>query len=104
MREKNLSIRDAAKEIGCSPATLTRLLQGPDSSNMPSSITIQRAVSWLGYLLSDFEHGKSVEKSGLAEVEVHLRAVPEFNDTDVETIIAMVRGLHELRTQTKKNR
>src|SRR6266849_298093 len=81
---KDLSIRSAAAEIGCSPATLARLLQGTGAPNVPDAINLMRAASWVGKSLSEFETGKPQAASTLADVEVHLRALPGISKSNAE--------------------
>ena len=100
---RELSIRAAATEIGCSPATLTRLLQGSDAENTPDTDVFLKAVSWLGRRVSDFEKGSVPSESSITEVEVHLRALPGLKEPDKEALVAMVRTLHaQYRLLAKK--
>ena len=93
--ERDLTIREAATKIGCSPATLTRLLKGKGADNYPDTKTIIRATSWLGRGLSDFEPGNRPKESSMAEVEVHLRALPGLTDKDRDALVAMVKAAHD---------
>jgi transcriptional regulator with XRE-family HTH domain len=95
IRENELSGRAAADEIGCSPATLTRLLQGAQAPNTPDTHVLLKAVSWLGKSLADFQTGAAPSTSSFADVEMHLRALPQLNDQDKEGLVAMVKALHE---------
>ena len=101
METKGLSIRAAATGIGCSPATLARLLQGSEAPNLPDSINLIRTVSWLKKSLSDFEKGKSKRTSSLADVEVHLRALPGIAKTDAEGLVAMVKAAYDAAAQLR---
>lgn len=105
---QKLSVRAAAAKIGCSPATLARLLQGAEASNVPDSINLIRAASWLKKSLSDFEKGKPKRTSTLGDVEVHLRALPGIAKTDAEGLVAMVKAAYdaaaELRTKKGSGR
>jgi transcriptional regulator with XRE-family HTH domain len=104
MERRDLSIRAAASEIGCSPATLARLLQGSEAPNVPDSINLIRAATWLKKSLSDFEKGRPKRTSTLADVEVHLRALPGIAKTDAEGLVAMVKAAYDAAAQlrTKK--
>jgi len=95
MDELGLSIRTAASEIGCSAATLGRLLQGSDSENVPDTVNVVRAVSWLGMSLSEFEDGVEERKSTLADVEVHLRGLRGISDETADAIFAMVKAAYD---------
>jgi transcriptional regulator with XRE-family HTH domain len=102
LEERNLSVRRAAAEIGCSPATLGRLLQGAASPNTPDSANLLRAVSWLGRNLADFAPPAERPRVGIADVEVHLRALPGLQPADAEALVAMVRAAYNARLGTKK--
>jgi transcriptional regulator with XRE-family HTH domain len=93
--ERDLTIREAAAKVGCSPATLTRLLKGKEADNYPDTTTLIKATSWLGRSLSDFEPGRRPQESSMAEVEVHLRALPGLTDKDRNALIAMVKAAHD---------
>ena len=95
MEEENLSIRTAAPKIGCSPATLARLLQGSKAENVPDSVNLMKAASWVGKRLGDFEAGKARNTSSLADVEVHLRALPGLSKADAEGLVAMVKAAYD---------
>ena len=99
------SIRAAAEEIGCSPATLSRMLKGSTAANFPDARNIFRAVSWVGKGITDFEPAAKVTSSTLADVEIHLRALPELSEDDKEALVAMVRALHDaaVKVRTKKS-
>jgi transcriptional regulator with XRE-family HTH domain len=95
MEEEGLSIRTAAPKIGCSPATLARLLQGSKTENVPDSVNLMRAASWVGKRLGDFEIGKQKPTSTLGDVEVHLRALPGLSKADAEGLVAMVKAAYD---------
>lgn len=95
IKELELSTRTAAPKIGCSPATLARLLQGSESENMPDMVNVLRAVSWLGMSLSDFEHGREERESSLVDVQVHLRGLRGISDETADAIFAMVEAAYD---------
>jgi len=99
--ERGLTIREAAAKIGCGPATLTRLLKGEDADNYPDTRTLIKAASWLGRGLSDFESGKRPKESSMAEVELHLRALPGLTEKDRDALIAMVKAAHDAARQLR---
>ena len=47
--------------------------------------------------LADFEEGKRPSGSTLAEVEVHLHALPDISQEDAEAMMAAVRALYEAK-------
>jgi hypothetical protein len=95
MKRNGLSTRTAAPQIGCSPATLARLLQGSKAENVPDSVNLMRAASWVGKRLGDFEVGRSKSPSSLGDVEVHLRALPGLSKADAEGLVAMVKAAYD---------
>ena len=103
MREDGLSLREAAGEIGCSPATLSRILKGSNAESVPDTKNLFRIVSWLGKSLSDFERDRSPKTATLTDVEIHLRALPGLAEKDKDALVAMVRAAHDAyRIRTKK--
>lgn len=99
--ERDLTIRKAAALIGCSPATLTRLLKGEKADSYPDTKTLIRSTSWLGRGLSDFEPGNRPKESSMAEVEVHLRALPGLTEKDRDALVAMVKAAHDAARQLR---
>lgn len=103
MRVNDQSLRDAAEEIGCSAATLSRLLKGSKAENVPDTKSLLRSVSWLDRSLSDFELSRAPSATSMTDVELHLRALPGISETDKKALVAMVRAAHdEFRTRSKK--
>lgn len=95
------SIRAASDEIGCSAATLSRMLRGSRAANFPDTRNLLRAASWLGKSIADFEPGVRNTSSTLADVEVHLRALPELSDKDKEALVAMVKALYDAAVEVR---
>lgn len=98
-----LSARKAAEEIGCSPATLSRMLHGSKGSNVPDSVNVLRAVSWLGKSVADFEKGggKPRTTSSIDEVAAHLRALPGLSSSVAEALVAMVKAAYATETKPR---
>ena len=105
MQTESLSLRAAADEIGCSPATLSRLRQGTAAPNYPDTKNLFRAISWLGKRLANFEKGKldSKRETTFADVEVHLRALPGLTKKDKEALVAIVGAAYYATLRTKKS-
>jgi transcriptional regulator with XRE-family HTH domain len=104
MQEQQLSIRAAAKEIGIGAATLGRLLQGSDSKNVPDLSNLDKAAVWLGRSLSQLASSDQSPQSTIADVEVHLRALPDLDPRDVDFLVAIVKAGYEakrLRTRSE---
>lgn len=100
--DRKLGLREAAAEIGCSPATLSRMLRGTEAPNYPDSKNLLKAASWLGRSISDFETGQRKRESTLADVEVHLRALSGLAAQDKEALVAMVRAAHDAAHELRK--
>jgi len=100
LRSEKKSIRMAAAEIGCSPATLSRLLKGSETQNIPDTRTLIQTASWLGKTLTDFEINRAPATSTIADVVLHLRALPGLTAKDKEALVAMVRAMHEHRLRS----
>jgi transcriptional regulator with XRE-family HTH domain len=104
MQEQQLSIRAAAKEIGIGAATLGRLLQGSDSKNVPDLSNLDKAAVWIGRSLSQLASSDQSPQSTIADVEVHLRALPDLDPRDVDFLVAIVKAGYEakrLRTRSQ---
>jgi transcriptional regulator with XRE-family HTH domain len=95
MKKEDKSLREAAEDIGCSAATLSRMLKGDQAENQPDTNTLLRAVSWVGKRLADYESANMPKTSSIAEVEVHLRALAGLTDKDKDVLVAMVRAAHD---------
>ncbi len=89
------SVRSASREVGCSPATLSRLLEGSKSGYMPDTVNLVRAANWLERSLSDFQNVNRPENTTLEEVEVHLRALKGVSGRTTQAMIAAVRALYD---------
>ena len=100
-----LSIRSAAKAIGIGASTLTRLLQGNSNENFPDLAVIAKTAEWVGKSLGDLAPSKKAAPTTIAEVEVHLRALPGLAPPDVDALVGMVKAgyEHAKRLRSKKN-
>jgi hypothetical protein len=94
MKREDKSLRIAAEEIGTSPATLGRMLKGDDEI-LPDTKTLLKTVSWVGKGIADYEPSNQPETSTIADVEVHLRALPGLDARDKDVLVAMVRAAHD---------
>lgn len=104
MEEEGLSLRRAAEEIGVSPGTMSRLLQGVKSPNVPDSANVLRALTWLGRTFADFSGTSAKPSSSLADVEMHLRALPGLKKAEAEGLVAMVKAVYAYaQSQEKKS-
>jgi len=105
IEREELSIRAAADQIGCSSATLSRLLQGADAPNVPDSVNLMRAASWVGRRLSEFEIGPVAKpEATIADVEVHLRALPGIGKADAEGLVAMVKAAYDAAAKLRSKK
>jgi transcriptional regulator with XRE-family HTH domain len=104
IKKRGLSVRSASVEIGCSPTTLSRLLAGSETPNLPDTKTLLQAVSWLGKSINDFSRNRVPQTSTIADVVVHLRALPELSNKDKEALVAIVKAAHDqYRLRPKKS-
>jgi len=104
MKGEALSVRAAAEQIGCSPATLARLLQGVRSPNYPEGKNLVRAVSWLKKTLAEFEAPAGPQHSTIHDVEAHLRGLPDLSEATAEALTAIVRAVYdEQKLEPKKS-
>jgi len=104
LEQSDLTIREAATEIGCSAATLSRMLKGADAPNTPDATTLFKVASWLGKRIADFEARPSEQTSTLTDVEIHLRALPGLAAADTEALVAMVRAAHDAVLELRKKK
>ncbi len=95
MKREEKSLRIAADEIGTSPATLSRILKGDEMGGLPDTKTLLKTVSWVGKRIADYEPSSVPKTSSIADVEVHLRALPGLNEVDKDVLVAMVRAAHD---------
>lgn len=101
----DLSVRAAAKEIGIGASTLGRLLQGETNENVPDLAILTKAAEWVGKTLADLAPMHKENPSTIADVEVHLRGLPDLAPPDVEALVAMVKAGYERakKLRTEKN-
>jgi len=95
MEAEDLSIRGAAAEMELGAATLSRLLQGTKSENTPDLANVNKAAAWVGMTVGDVSQKSQRKSSTIADVEVHLRALPGLARPDVEALVAMVKAGYE---------
>jgi transcriptional regulator with XRE-family HTH domain len=100
MTGEKLSLRKTAEMVGCSPATLSRLLSGEESDYVPDTATVTAIARWLDKNISDFESDMRPTTSSLANVEIHLHALPDLTSDDARAIADVVRLLYD----SKRNR
>lgn len=99
LQEEALSIRQASKQIGCSAATLSRLIMGSTSDHKPDTATLAAAAAWLKRSLVDFDHAQRPRAASRAEIELLLRALPRFSSADVRVVMAVIEALLHLKRQ-----
>lgn len=105
MEVDGVSIRSAARDAGCSAATLGRLLRGSKSKIVPDSSTLIRASAYVGKGLSDLEVERDASakiKRSFAEVEPYLRKLAHLTPKDAERLIGIVKAAYfQLRSGGK---
>ena len=104
MNEEELSLRKAAEQIGCSAATLSRLLSGSASDYEADTATVTAATKWLHRTLADFEPARRPNESSLAEVEMHLHALPHITEADVRAMMAVIKTLYDDKRKRQPNK
>ena len=104
MEKEGMSGRAAADKIGCSPATLTRMLQGSASPTTPDLVNLMKAASWLGKSISEFELAASRASDKWEEVEVHLRALPGILKSDATALVALVKAARDHATKPRSKK
>ena len=85
-------------------ATLSRLLKGAATKNQPDSVNLKKAIDWLGRPLSDFEPGRAPASTTWADVELHFRALPDLDEDDVETLVAMAKAGYEKARELRQSK
>jgi transcriptional regulator with XRE-family HTH domain len=101
---EGLTLREAAEQIGCGAATLSRLLRGAGADNYPDTTTLLKAASWLGHSITDYDLGRERGTSSITDVEVHLRALPGLHQRDREALVAMVRAAYDAASKLRKDK
>lgn len=104
MADDQLSLRQAAHRIGCSPATLSRVLEGSGNRYEPDTATLEAIVKWLRLTLGDFVAARRPATATLADVEMYLHALPDISDDDARALVKVVRAFYdEKRTTTPED-
>lgn len=84
-----IGVRAAAKEIGVSPATLSRVERG----NLPDLETFKKICKWLevdpGQVL-----GLKDESAGIPRVAVHFKKSPALSHDTAQALAKMVVAAH----------
>jgi transcriptional regulator with XRE-family HTH domain len=94
-RERALSLRDAAAEIGVSAATLSRVERG---DYLPERDNLFTLLRWLGVPAAVSPAAAEPHAPGAATmeaIELHLRADKDLAPADADTIAQMVRLAYE---------
>jgi transcriptional regulator with XRE-family HTH domain len=94
-RERGVSLRAAAIEIGVSAATLSRVERG---DYLPDRDNLFRLLRWVGAPAAGPDGPAEPHPPGAATmeaVELHLRADKDLSPDDAETIAQMVRLAYE---------
>ncbi|WP_194820971.1 helix-turn-helix transcriptional regulator [Micromonospora sp. S-DT3-3-22] len=97
-RSKNLSWRQLAGEVGCSPSTMTRLANG----YRPDADAFMTLTQWLKmpaetFWISDMEDDQDEEPELLAEVGVLLRARKDLGEEEkqhLQNVLEAAMKLH----------
>lgn len=100
-----LSARAAAKHLGMSAATISRVETG---SHLPERDHLLRLADWAGVPLgataraerNDAVHGS--EASTIEAVELHLRADENLDPDDADLLVQLVRTAYDRMSSKKK--
>jgi transcriptional regulator with XRE-family HTH domain len=97
-KRKNLSLRDAAVEIGeISPSTLSRIERG----TTPDLATVERLVSWLGLERNAVFHARPARvKSIPRQVDVLLRADKKLDPRTAKTLAKIFETAYREMTES----
>lgn len=106
-RESKLGLRAAAKEIGLSAATLSRLERGL-SSSLPDAESLSKLAAWLNTTVSSLLEEKQSKNASHEKqsdvrdiVEVHLRADKKLTPETAKALAGMFRTLYDQVTVGK---
>jgi transcriptional regulator with XRE-family HTH domain len=103
-KQKGLSLREAAGEIGVSAPTLQRL----EARQVPNTPTLLRISQWLGVPVADLNTTPKSEqkKDTIEQIEVLLRADPNLDKDAAATIANVARQVYDgfKRQKTKRVR
>ena len=102
---EGLSLRAAARELGMSAATLSRVESG---DHLPERDHLLRLAGWAGISLgtsgrgrrSDDVHGH--DASTVEAVELHLRADRDLDPEDAETLVQLVRTAYDRMSNRRR--
>jgi transcriptional regulator with XRE-family HTH domain len=102
---EGLSLRAAAKVLGMSAATLSRVESG---DHLPERDHLLRLASWAGVPLGtagrrrgvDDVHGR--DASTVEAVELHLRADKDLDPDDAEMLVQLVRTAYDRMSKRRR--
>jgi transcriptional regulator with XRE-family HTH domain len=92
-KSDDLSLRDAAEQIGISAPTLQRV----EAGQPPNTASLIRITEWLKLAIDDvLQKSKELQPGPgtLAQIEVHLRADPRLDSDAAEAIAEAVQKLY----------
>ncbi len=101
MNKEELSLRKAADEAKCSPATFSRLLSAT-GSYLPDTATLNSVAKWLRVNVAAFESSRRPSSASIADVEVYLHALPDLSHNDAQLIMSVVKTLYEQKRSPAK--
>jgi transcriptional regulator with XRE-family HTH domain len=95
---QNLSLRAAARTLGMSAATISRVESG---HHLPERDHLLRLADWAGVPLGAETHGRgrepihSDDASTVEAIELHLRADKNLSPEDAEVVVQLVRTAYD---------
>jgi transcriptional regulator with XRE-family HTH domain len=100
-KRDDLSLRDAAAEIGTSAPTLQRV----EGGLLPTAATLIKIADWLGMTIDDLRGPRRRDKKGTVEqIEIFLRADPKLDKKAATSIANMVRAVYDGYAKSKKSK
>jgi transcriptional regulator with XRE-family HTH domain len=98
---EELSLREAAAEIGTSAPTLQRV----EGGQLPTAPTLMKLADWLGMAIDDLRGGRKRGRKGTAQqIEVFLRADPKLDKKAATSIANMVRAVYDGYAKSKETK
>ncbi len=105
MEEDGLSVRAAALQMGMGTMTLSRLLQGSKSGNVPDLVNVTKAAEWVGRPVSQLTRTQTDRHaSTIGDVEVHLRALPGLDSAGADFLVKTVKASYEYAKKVREQR
>lgn len=102
-RQRGLNLRDAAKEIGVSAPTLSRIERGTSRPDLP---TLDAVIRWLGLDRSSvYNAPRAAPRSTPEQVKMILRADENLNGEAADALAAIFKAAYdELAARSRRSK